>query len=67
MFFIDIEKDSIRSYWHQFLNADHRQLILAEQWLTEEELDQQCKALDQWCANPASFFARARCEAIASK
>ena len=63
----DIEKDSIRSYWHQFLNVDHRQLILAEQWLTVTELAQQCKALDEWCANPASFFARARCEAIASK
>jgi ABC-type sugar transport system ATPase subunit len=63
----DIEKDSIRSYWHQFLNSDHRQLILAEKWLTVTELEHQCNALDQWCANPASFFARARCEAIASK
>jgi ubiquinone/menaquinone biosynthesis C-methylase UbiE len=63
----DIEKDSIRSYWQQFLNLDHRQLILDQQWLTAIELEQQCKALDEWCANPASFFARARCEAIASK
>ena len=63
----DIEKESIRSYWCQFLNTDHRQLILDLQWLTSIELDQQCKTLDEWCANPASFFARARCEAIASK
>ncbi len=63
----DIEKCSIHSYWYQFLNTDYRQLILGEQWLTVTELEQQCKALDEWCANPASFFARARCEAIASK
>ncbi|WP_394752581.1 class I SAM-dependent methyltransferase [Crenothrix sp.] len=61
------EKDSIRSYWQQFLNTDHRQLILEQQWLTAEQLDQQCAALEQWCTNPASFFARARCEAIARK
>jgi ubiquinone/menaquinone biosynthesis C-methylase UbiE len=61
------EKDSIRSYWQQFLNVDHRPLILEQHWLTATELDQQCAALDHWCANPASFFARARCEAIARK
>lgn len=63
----EAEKDSIRSYWSQFLNVDHRQLILEQQWLTVTELAQQSAALDQWCANPASFFARARCEAIARK
>lgn len=63
----DAEKDSIRSYWQQFLAVDHRQLILKQQWLTETALTQQCAALNDWCANPASFFARARCEAIAGK
>jgi len=63
----DVEKESIRSYWCQFLNTDHRQLILDQQWLTSIEIDQQCKTLNEWCTNPASFFARARCEAIASK
>lgn len=63
----DAEKDSIRSYWQQFLNIDHCQLILDQQWLTESELAAQCAALNEWCANPASFFARARCEAIARK
>jgi ubiquinone/menaquinone biosynthesis C-methylase UbiE len=63
----DAEKDSIRSYWNQFLAIDHRALILEQQWLTASELARQCAVLDQWCLNPASFFARARCEAIARK
>jgi ubiquinone/menaquinone biosynthesis C-methylase UbiE len=66
-FATEIEKDSIRNCWQQFLNIDHRQLILEQQWLTETELARQCAALSEWCANPASFFARARCEAIARK
>ncbi|SJM93325.1 class I SAM-dependent methyltransferase [Crenothrix polyspora] len=67
MFATDAEKHSIRDYWHQFLDVDHRSLIVEQQWLTALELTQQCAALDQWLANPASFFARARCEAIARK
>lgn len=63
----DAEKESVCSYWNQFLAVDHRQLILEQQWLTETELARQCAALNEWCANPASFFARARCEAIAYK
>jgi ubiquinone/menaquinone biosynthesis C-methylase UbiE len=63
----DAEKDSICSYWKQFLTVEHHALILEQQWLTESELEQQCAVLDQWYANPASFFARARCEAIARK
>ena len=61
------EKDGIRHYWQTFLAADHRDLILAQQWLTEAELARQCAALDAWCAHPAGFFARARCEAIARR
>ena len=63
----EAEKDSIRDFWSRFLNIEHRQLILEQQWATAEELEQQCKALAEWSANPASFFARARCEAIARK
>lgn len=61
------EKESIRSYWAQFLAADHRELILEQGWLTAAEINQLCEALDEWRDNPASFFARARCEALARK
>ena len=61
------EKDSIRTYWQQFLAVDHRQLILENNWLTTTALTQQCAAFDTWHGDPASFFARARCEAIAYK
>jgi ubiquinone/menaquinone biosynthesis C-methylase UbiE len=63
----EAEKDSIRDFWSRFLNIEHRQLILEQQWATAEEIEQQCNALVEWSANPASFFARARCEAIARK
>lgn len=63
----DAEKDSIRSYWIQFLSVEHRQLVLEQGWLTEAALAHLCAALDQWCSNPGSFFARARCEAVARK
>ncbi len=66
-FATDADKHSIRDYWQQFLNKDHRELILDQHWLTPTELIKQCEALDHWCDNPASFFARARCEAIARK
>ena len=66
-FATDVEKESIRDYWQQFLNKDHWELIMDQQWLTPEELIQHCEELEHWCANPASFFARARCEAIARK
>lgn len=61
------EKDSIRNYWIRFLTADHRRLILEQRWLTAAELTRLCAALDEWCGDPASFFARARCEAVARK
>lgn len=67
MFVSDAEKDGIRRYWQAFLGVDHRQLIRDREWVTEAELESQCAALTEWCANPASFFARARCEAVAVK
>lgn len=67
MFASVTEKKDICRYWQTFLANDHRQLILEQQWLTEGELARQCRSLAAWCERPASFFARARCEAIASK
>lgn len=61
------EKDSIRRYWQHFLAHDHRQLLVEQHGVTSEQLDQLCTALDDWYASPASFFARARCEAVARK
>jgi ubiquinone/menaquinone biosynthesis C-methylase UbiE len=66
-FATDAEKDSIRSYWTQFLTQDHCDLILQQAWATVDELDTLALALQHWCDHPASFFARARCEAIARK
>ncbi len=63
----DAEKASIKLYWQEFLSIDHRQMILEQGWIQEEDLSAQCAALAEWCAQPASFFARARCEAIAEK
>ena len=65
MFVSVAEKTDICRYWQTFLATDHRQLILEQQWLTEAELARQCAALAAWCAHPASFFARARGEAVA--
>ena len=67
MFASVVEKNDICRYWQTYLATDHRPLILEQHWLTEAELERQCASLAAWCANPASFFARARCEAIASK
>jgi ubiquinone/menaquinone biosynthesis C-methylase UbiE len=67
MFSSIAEKDSIHSYWECFLGDDHRRLILEQGWCTETELAQQCNALKEWSVHPASFFARARCEAIGYK
>lgn len=61
------ERQDIVRYWTTFLSIDHRQLILDQCWLTESELVWQCDALASWSKDPASFFARARCEAIAIK
>lgn len=67
MFATDEEKNSVSDYWCEFLSADHRELILEKDWATAEELALQCSALQAWANHPASFFARARCEAIAYK
>jgi SAM-dependent methyltransferase len=67
MFDNPTEKDSIYSYWENFLACDHRQLILDQGWCTAAELGRQCEALREWSLHPAAFFARARCEAIAYK
>ncbi|MGR9108780.1 MAG: class I SAM-dependent methyltransferase [Gammaproteobacteria bacterium] len=66
-FSTESDKDSIRSYWIHFLTVEHRQLILEQQWLTEGDLVRLSAALNHWNENPASFFARARCEALARK
>lgn len=61
----DAEKESIRAYWCRFLAEDHRDLILAQGWADAGELAGMATALNRWCADPAGFFARARCEAVA--
>jgi ubiquinone/menaquinone biosynthesis C-methylase UbiE len=66
-FATEAEKDSIFRYWCQFLTEDHYALILAQHWATADEVMSFVNVLKQWCDNPASFFARARCEAVARK
>lgn len=61
------EKDGIRAYWCRFLAEDHRELIMQQGWSTAAELADLEAALNRWRADPASFFARARCEAVARK
>jgi ubiquinone/menaquinone biosynthesis C-methylase UbiE len=63
----DAEKQSIRDYWVQFLRVDHAQLIVEQGWGSVKDLEDLCAALAAWGADPASFFARTRCEAIARK
>lgn len=65
MFVSEAEKNGICRYWQDFLGVDHRRLILERGWATEAGLERQRDALAEWSAHHASFFARARCEAIA--
>ena len=55
------------SDWSEVFMAQHRALILAQNWAAEDELDSMLAALRAWGGGQDSFYSRCRCEAVGRK
>jgi SAM-dependent methyltransferase len=61
------ELQGYADYWVEFLGRMNRDLIVGENWCPAQELEGICDAVQAWGGDPNSFYARARCQCLASK
>ena len=54
-------------YCVYFLTQLHAELIVGRGWATAEELQNHADVVTRWAAEPDSFYARCRCEAVGFK
>lgn len=47
--------------------VDHKELIVAQKWALEEDVERMADQLRTWGAHPDAFFGRFRCEAVTHK